>query len=228
MATKTFFVTGTDTEVGKTLVSAAILGMARQRGLRCEGIKPVAAGCRWQDGRLVNDDALALMSASDTNLDYQSVNPIALEPPIAPHIAAAKVGRTLEVESLAAACREILQGDLDLAVIEGAGGWLVPLNDRDTLADLCAALEATVILVVAMKLGCINHALLTAKAIAELKLEFAGWVGNCVGEEMPCLHENIATLQGGLQAPCLGILPHIDDALPQSAWRHLQIEHLLT
>lgn len=228
MPKRAFFVTGTDTEVGKTVVSAAILGMARQRGLRCVGIKPVAAGCRWHDGRLVNDDALALMSASDTNLDYQRINPIALEPAIAPHIAAAKIGRDLVVESLASSCREILEGDFDLAVIEGAGGWLVPLNDRETLADLCANLGAAVILVVGMKLGCINHALLTVKAIADFNLELAGWVGNCVAGEMPYLRENVATLRSRLRAPCLGIVPHLDDAEPQHAWRHLQIERLLT
>lgn len=228
MAPQSFFVTGTDTEVGKTLVSAAILGMARERGLRCAGIKPVAAGCRWQDGHLVNDDALALISASGTNLEYSRVNPVALAPAIAPHIAAAKVGQALFAGSLASSCREILHEDFDLVVVEGAGGWMVPLNDSETLADLCVHLNSAVILVVGMKLGCINHALLTAKAITDANLELAGWVGNCVAGEMPFLRENVATLRSRLAAPCLGIVPHLDHAEPQAAWRYLQIERLLT
>ena len=228
MATQSFFVTGTDTEVGKTLVSASILGMARARGLSCAGIKPVAAGCFWQDGQLVNDDALALMSASGANLEYGKVNPVALEPAIAPHIAAAQVGQELIVASLASSCREILQDDFDLVVIEGAGGWLVPLNHSETLADLCVELDTAVILVVGMKLGCINHALLTNKAITEAGLNLAGWVGNCVAGEMPYLRENIATLRSRLRAPCLGIVPYLNVAEPRAAWPHLQIEPLLT
>ena len=228
MSDKFFFVTGTDTEVGKTLVAAALLGLARKRGLRCAGIKPVAAGCRWQEGRLVNDDALALMAASGAHLDYPTVNPVALEPAIAPHIAAVQAGRELRAETLAAHCREASQGDFDFVLVEGAGGWLVPLNDEQTLADLCIGLGAAVILVVGMKLGCLNHAFLSAAAIARAGLELAAWVGNSVAAEMPYLEENVATLRARLEAPCLGVVPYLDSAEPQAAWSHLQIEPLLT
>ena len=228
MRGKLFFVTGTDTEVGKTVVAAALLGLARKRGLRCAGVKPVAAGCHWQDGRLVNGDALALMAASGASLDYPTVNPVALEPAIAPHIAAVQAGRALRAETLAAHCRAVAQGDFDFVLVEGAGGWFVPLNDEQTLADLCVGLDAAVILVVGMKLGCLNHALLSAAAIARSGLQLAGWVGNSVAGEMPYLEENIATLRARLEAPCLGVVPHLDSAAPQAAWSHLQIDPLLT
>ena len=227
MSGRVFFVTGTDTEVGKTFVAAALLGLARERGLRSAGVKPVAAGCHRQEGRLVNDDALALMAASGANLDYARVNPVALEPAIAPHIAAARAGQSLRVDALAAHCRAVLAGDFEFVLIEGAGGWLVPLNDEETLADLCIDLDAAVVLVVGMKLGCLNHALLSAVAIAGAGLELAGWVGNSVAEEMPFLEENVATLRARLDAPCLGIVPHLHNGKPRAAHGYLTIEPLL-
>ena len=227
MRSKVFFVTGTDTEVGKTLVAAALLSLARRQGLRCAGIKPVAAGCYRQGERLVNEDALALMAASGAKLDYETVNPVALEPAIAPHIAATQAHRPLAVGALAEHCRAVFNADFDFIIVEGAGGWFVPLNDKETLADLCIELDIAVILVVGMKLGCINHALLTAAAVARAGLSLAGWVANSVADEMPCLAENLATLKARLPAPCLGVVPHLPAGEPRRASAHLDIDPLL-
>lgn len=223
-----YFVTGTDTEVGKTLVAAALLWLARQHGLRCSALKPVAAGCTREHGRLVNDDAVQLMAASGTDLDYRTVNPIALEPAIAPHIAAVQAGVELSAAKLGAHCRNALARDMDFAIVEGAGGWFVPLNDSETLADLCLDLGARPILVVGMRLGCLNHALLTAHAIAKAGAEMAGWVANCPEPEMPVFEENVATLRERLSAPCLGVVPHLGTvASPQTVASHLDIRPLL-
>ena len=229
MTATPFFVTGTDTDAGKTFIAAALLELARQRGLRCAAIKPVAAGCRMVDGELVNDDALTLMAASGANLDYRAVNPVALEPAIAPHIAAAAAGVSLSADDLAAHCRRVLGSHFDFAVVEGAGGWLVPLNDYETLADVCIRLPARPILVVGMKLGCLNHALLTAAKIADEGLALAGWAANSAGPEMPHLDANIATLRSRLAAPCLGVVPHLGPiAQSRQAHPYLDVEPLLT
>ena len=223
-----YFVTGTDTEVGKTLMAAALLSLARQRGLRCAALKPVAAGCSRENGQLVNDDAVQLIAASGSDLDYRTVNPVALEPAIAPHIAAEQAGVELSAAKLSAHCRGALARDIDFAIVEGAGGWFVPLNASETLADVCLDLGAHAILVVGMKLGCLNHALLTAHAIAEAGGELAGWVANCPGPEMPVFEENVATLRERLSAPCLGVVPHLGAAAsPQRAASHLDIRPLL-
>lgn len=219
-----FFIAGTDTGVGKTFIAATLLELARTRDWRCVALKPVAAGCAPRDGRLVNEDALALMAASGADLDYQTVNPVALAPAIAPHIAAAEANLRLSVAQLAAHCRQALAGDFDFALIEGAGGWLVPLNPTETLANLCIELRARPILVVGMRLGCLNHALLTAAAIARAGLELAGWVANCPAGEMPRLEDNLAALGHRLPAPCLGLVPHLGAAArPGQARAYLDI-----
>ena len=224
----TFFVTGTDTAVGKTLIAAALLELARRRGLRCAALKPVAAGCVRSDGDLVNDDALELIAASGTDMDYRTVNPVALEPAIAPHIAAEQEGVALSAATLAKYCREALRGDIDFAIVEGAGGWLVPLNDNETLANVCLGIGARPILVVGMKLGCLNHALLTALAIANDGIELAGWVANCAMPEMPVFEENVATLRARLPAPCLGVVPYLGHRAKRAqAAAFLDIEPLL-
>ena len=222
-----YFVTGTDTEVGKTVMAAALLSLARDRGLRCVALKPVAAGCSRENGQLVNDDALQLIAASGTDLDYGTVNPVALEPAIAPHIAAEQAGVELSAARLSAHCRTALSRDVDFAIVEGAGGWFVPLNAEETLADVCLDLRARPILVVGMKLGCLNHALLTAHAIAKAGAEMAGWVANCPEPEMPVFEENVATLRERLSAPCLGVVPHLTAPSPQTAAAHLDIRPLL-
>lgn len=206
-----YFVTGTDTGVGKTFIASALLRAARERGLACVGYKPIAAGATMRDGILVNEDALELIAAADTDQDYADINPVVLEPAIAPHIALAQTGRHVTAAEVAAACPQ----GATFTLVEGAGGWLVPLNERETLADVCAALGAKVILVIAMKLGCLNHALLTAEAIRGAGLDLAGWVANCPGDPMPFLSENIDTLHQRLAAPCLGRVPHV--ASPEDA-----------
>ena len=228
MMRQTYFVTGTDTEIGKTFVAAAFLHIARERGLHCAALKPVAAGCEIIDGKPVNDDAAQLIAASGTDFDYRTVNPIALEPAIAPHIAAARAGITLSAGDLSRHCRDALANDFEFAIVEGAGGWFVPLNAAETLADVCLGIGARPILVVGMKLGCLNHALLTAHAIAQAGGDLAGWVANCPTPAMPAFEENVATLGERLPAPCLGIVPYLgDDASYRQAAPLLDIEPLL-
>ena len=207
---RTFFVTGTDTGVGKTVVAAGILRAARRRGLAVAGIKPVAAGCQRVDGRLRNDDALQLAREAGGSLVYEDVNPVALEPPIAPHVAARRSGVDLSAASLVRHCEGIGQGPWDLVVIEGAGGWLVPLAGPETLADVSQRLGADVVLVVGMKLGCLNHALLTAADVGRRGLVLAGWVANELSHPpMEALEENVETLRERLSGPCLGRVPWV-------------------
>ncbi len=221
----TFFVTGTDTEVGKTAVSCAVLHAARAAGLTTAAVKPVAAGCD-ADGR--NDDALALQAAMTLALPYAQVNPVALQPAIAPHIAAAQAGRSLSADRLAGLCRGVMHSAADLVLIEGAGGWRVPLGPRETLADVAIALGVDVIMVVAMRLGCINHALLTAEAIRADGLRLAGWVANQPGAAMACHAENLDTLQRLLPAPLLGELPFITPFDAALAAQYIDLSKLLS
>lgn len=213
-----FFVTGTDTGVGKTLISAGLLIAAKNRGCTTLALKPVAAGCVMTDAGLRNDDALLLQSVVTEEVSYEQINPIALEPAIAPHIAAQQARRMLSVDRLSGYCRGILN-TADFTLVEGAGGWRVPLNPSETLADLARMLQLPVILVVGIRLGCINHALLTVEAIQRDGVHLAGWVANCVDANMPCQEENIAALAQRIPAPCLGVVPWLEDvgALDQVA-----------
>ena len=198
-----FFVTGTDTDSGKTWVSCRLLEQAAARGLRCYGIKPLAAGSEETPEGLRNQDALDLMAASTETLDYELVNPVALREPVAPHIAVQKEGRApLSASRLAGYVRGALSSHpADLILVEGAGGWRVPLNPRETLAALPRELDLPVILVVGMKLGCISHALLTAEAIRNDGLELAGWIANRMPPAMRVLEENIEMLEQMIPAP---------------------------
>ena len=173
--TKIFFVTGTDTGVGKTLMTSAMLHAANQKGLRTLGLKPVAAGCDDTEEGPRNGDALQLLRNASVKLPYEQVNPVALRAAIAPHIAAAQEGKRVTVDRLVGYCRGALMNKADLCLIEGAGGWRVPLNPRESMADLAKALDIPVILVAGIRLGCINHTLLTAESIARDGLKGAGW-----------------------------------------------------
>jgi len=225
MTGRRFFMTGTDTEVGKTFVSSAILREVASRVPSRVGIKPVAAGCTFVDGELRNEDAIELMAAAECSLEYREINPVALEPAIAPHIALGAANRVADVKSLAGHCRRVA-APFEFALIEGAGGWYVPLNDEETLADLCVALEADAILVVAMRLGCLNHALLTAEAINRAGVKLAGWVANVPQpDSMACLDENIISLRHRLRAPCLGEIPPLR-AGPIAAGQYLNLDPL--
>lgn len=222
--TRTWFVTGTDTGVGKTAVSCALLAAAGRAGLRTAAIKPVAAGC---DEAGHNEDALQLMDWMSEDLPYEQVNPVALQAAIAPHIAAQQEGRTLQAGRLAGLCRGVMSSAADFVLIEGAGGWRVPISGRETLADLAIQLQVDVILVVGMRLGCINHALLSAEAIARDGLRLAGWVANQPGAAMPCYRENLDTLRRLLPAPLLGEVPALLPFDVEEASRGLSLQALL-
>ncbi len=209
--TTAYFVAGTDTGVGKTLVAAALLQRAGLAGMTTAAVKPVAAGCEVTPDGLRNEDALLLQRAISFNLAYDQINPVALALAIAPHLAAAETGRTLTVAALADHCRGILDLGADFTLVEGAGGWRVPVNRDETLADLAQYLQLPVVLVVAMRLGCINHALLTVEAIQRDGLSLAGWVANSVTPAMDRLRENIDTLRSWLPCPLLAEVPFLPD-----------------
>ena len=204
-ARRDFFVTGTDTGVGKTLVSAALLRALRGQGLAVAGMKPVASGAARTPGGLRNEDALALAAESSRPWPYETINPYCFEPAIAPHIAAAEAGVGIRLEPIEQAFRR-LQAGSDTVIVEGAGGFLVPLGSRLSFADLPGALGLDVMLVVGLRLGCLNHAFLTAEAIGARGLRLAGWVGNQVDPVFARHDENVAALRQGLAAPCLGIV----------------------
>ncbi|NHN39079.1 dethiobiotin synthase [Pseudomaricurvus alcaniphilus] len=227
MAKKKYFVAGTDTDAGKTLVACGILEKARQLGLTTVACKPVAAGCEETDAGLRNDDALALMAAMSQPLPYAQVNPIALREAVAPHIAALHEGRQLSAARLSGFCQGVLLQSADLAIVEGAGGWRVPLNPRETMATLAVEMKLAVILVVGMKLGCINHALLTTEAIQRDGLVLAGWVANRVDPDMSCFEENLQTLTTLLPAPCLGVVPFLEPPTRQAVADCLDISVLI-
>lgn len=223
---KQFFITGTDTGVGKTFVSVGLLAKAHSLGYSTAAIKPVAAGCELTAQGLRNDDALQLLEQCSRPLLYEQVNPMALPAPVAPHIAAAEVGIKLDVGRLAGYCRGVLLQSADLTIVEGAGGWRVPLNSQETLAHLPVLLELPIILVVGMRLGCINHALLTAEAIAQDGLKLAGWVANSIAGDMLAHHDNITTLVSLLQAPLLGQIPLLKQQSSAQARIHQCAAHL--
>jgi len=222
-----FFVTGTDTGVGKTLISAALLHAANAKGLSTAALKPIAAGCELTPEGLRNDDALMLQAAMNTPLAYEQINPIALAPAIAPHIAAENSQRRFSADRLVGFCRGVLMSRADFVIVEGAGGWRVPLNHRETLADLPKALSLPVILVVGMRLGCLNHALLTAEAIRRDGLPIAGWVANQIDPNMPEYEQNIATLERMLPTPCIGDIPFLNNPQATDIQKDLDIDKLL-
>lgn len=230
LSSRHFFVAGTDTDVGKTLVACGILKAAEARGLRTLAIKPVAAGAENTAEGLRNQDAVMLMAAMTETLPYSQVNPVLLEPPIAPHIAAEQVGKRVTVSQLAGLCRGAMMQAADLVLIEGAGGWRVPLNRHELLSGLAVELQAPVILVVGMKLGCISHALLTADAIRADGLRIAGWVANQIDPQMSCFDENVSYLKAMLGAPCLGVVPFFAgcEAMIDSVAKCLDISLLST
>lgn len=199
-----YFVTGTDTGVGKTLVCCALMHAFKARGKRVAGFKPVAAGC---DDDEHNSDAKALRAASSMQLTYGQVNPYCFYPAIAPHIAAQRSGVRIEFSRILESYKE-LAGQADVVIVEGAGGFLIPLNEKQNSADLTQELGLPVILVVGMRLGCLNHALLSAAAIAVRGLRLAGWVANVLDARMPVLQENIAALRERLAAPLLGVIEY--------------------
>lgn len=209
-----WFITGTDTGVGKSRASAALLHTLARRGLRAVGMKPVAAGAeRDAAGRWVNDDVLALRAASNVRVPPEDDNPVCLPAAVSPHIAARLAGQSIELAPIVAAHRRLAQ-QADAVVVEGAGGFLVPLSDRLTGADLAVALGLPVILVVGLRLGCLNHALLTIEAIRRRGLPLAGWIANRLDPSMPEQQANVDHLRAQLAAPLLADWPWAPGADP--------------
>lgn len=201
------FVAGTDTNVGKTLIACALLRRFAVRGLQTIGMKPVAAGCENIGGVLRCEDVSSLIAASNVAAPYDLVNPYALAQPIAPHIAAQQAGVEIDLGKIASAYRQLAQL-ADVVVVEGVGGFMVPLNADQTTADLAEMLDIPVILVVGLRLGCLSQALLTAEAIEKRGLRLAGWVANQIEPGMPFLTDNISALKHRITAPLLGTVPY--------------------
>ena len=212
------FIAGTDTGIGKTHAACTLIHALRDAGYATCGMKPVASGCEPTPHGLRNEDALALQAAGTAPVDYALINPIALSEPIAPHLAAAHAGITLSLPPLRRAFEQ-LRADHQCVVVEGVGGWMVPLAPDLSAADIAAQWQLPVILVVGLRLGCINHALLSARAIAADGCRLLGWIGNTIDPDMLVLDENLATLRERMPAPCLGVLPH--GVAPAEAARHL-------
>ncbi len=199
-----WFVTGTDTEIGKTHIACALLYALRHAGYRTLAMKPVAAGT---DANGLNDDVERLLAASTEKAARELVNPYLFAAAVAPHIAAVEEGRRIELTTILAAFQR-LQALTDAVIVEGVGGFCVPLNEQFDTADLAVTMQLPVILIVGMRLGCINHTLLTAEAIVSRGLPLAGWVANCVDPTMQRLNENLDTLRSRLPAPLLGVVAH--------------------
>lgn len=223
-----YFIAGTDTDAGKTTIAAGLLFAARSRGLSTAAVKPVASGSEPAVEGLRNADALALQAQCCPALPYESVNPYAFAPAIAPHIAAQEAGVILNASQLADKVRQVLDLSADFTLVEGAGGWRVPLSETELLSALPRELDLPVILVVGVRLGCINHALLSAEAIIADGLPLSGWVANLLDPQMSRLEENLATLERLLPAPCLGRVPRLDNPSAAAVAEYLHLARLDT
>jgi dethiobiotin synthetase len=202
------FITGTDTGVGKTYISVSLLHAFKGLKLSTLGIKPIASGCKKTQRGYYSQDALDLQCAASIHLDYAAINPFAFEPGIAPHIAASQTHDNLSVSTLNHVLQPALMHPADICLIEGVGGWYTPLNTTETLAHWVMNHHWPVILIVGMRLGCLNHALLTQQALTQSQVPVIGWIANCLDINMNALQENINALKEWLQFPCLGIVPY--------------------
>jgi dethiobiotin synthetase len=207
MSAAGFFIAGTDTGAGKTRVSCALLQALNACGHRAVGMKPVASGAEWVDGRLISEDVREITASSPQTAAEITVNPYRFEPPVSPDIAAELAGIRIEIDVIVANFR-LLQSQADLVVVEGTGGWLCPIGPRETMADVAFALGLPVILVVGLKLGCISHALLSAAAIRSRGCRLKGWIGNRVDPNYRLPETNLASLARLLAGPPLAVLPH--------------------
>lgn len=222
---KGYFVAGTDTGVGKTLVSAALIHAFVAQGKRVTGMKPVAAGSVMLNGKEVWEDSESLMAAGNVLAPRGDITPYALRAAIAPHLAAQREGVSLGMRSIASAY-ERLAALAEIVIVEGVGGLMVPLSDDTDASHIPLRLNLPVILVVGMRLGCLNHALLTQLALQERGLKFAGWVASCIDRDMIAAEDNIVTLRARLGAPLLGTVPFLESPRPDQARRHLDLARL--
>ncbi|MGI9213820.1 MAG: dethiobiotin synthase [Methylococcaceae bacterium] len=209
MKYKGIFITGTDTGIGKTWVAAGVMRLLKAQGLHVLGMKPVATGARLTPEGWVNDDALFLRQQASEVLDYATVNPWVFEPAVSPHIAAAEAGCPLDINRIAKACWALAE-KTDCLVVEGIGGWEVPLNPHQSVADLAVQLGFPVIVVVGIRLGCINHGVLTARAIARCPVNRLGWIANLVDPSMSYPERNVETLKSLIECPLLAALAYAD------------------
>ena len=225
---KGFFVTGTDTNVGKTLIAASLSLVLINSGKRVCAIKPLASGCGIKNNKIFSNDGLMLKRYStDNNLSYADINPFAFRDPVAPHLAAKKNGIKLSVVHIIKKTHRALTSSHDYIIIEGAGGWLTPINNRETIGDLAKAYGYPVILVVGIKLGCINHTFLTYKCIQSSGIQIAGWVANIIDKKMLYLKENIRSIKVNIKAPLLGVVPYMYEIKPQKVTQFLQVGKLI-
>jgi len=218
------FITATDTDAGKTLVACALTQALINQGLNVSTFKPLSAGCELIDGQLVNDDAYKLQQLSNCQQKLHQVNPFAFEEPIAPHIAAKKLAQVITTHDIQRAFKEHCDIPCDFSITEGAGGWRLPLGNGQFLSEFVQQEQMAVILVVNMKLGCLNHATLTYESIKNDGLNVVGWVANCP-EEMPYLTENINELTNIIEAPMLGQIGYVTNS--EEAVKQLSISPLL-
>jgi dethiobiotin synthetase len=211
-----FFITGTDTEVGKTRAAVSVTRALVHEGLRVAAMKPVAAGAVPTADGFRNGDAVSLAAAANVAASYELVNPYCLAAPVSPHIAAADAGISIDIARIVQCFQQLAIG-ADCVVVEGAGGWLAPIGDRETMADVARALDLPVILVVGLRLGCLSHALLSAQAIEAAGLCLAGWIANHIDPGLERVRENVATLERLLVRPPLAVVPHAVSAAPVEA-----------
>ncbi|MFV1974032.1 MAG: dethiobiotin synthase [Thiohalobacterales bacterium] len=209
-STRGYFITGTDTGVGKTIVTLGLMQWLQDRGHRVAGMKPVASGCAATPQGLRNEDAQQLQQQATIELAYEAVNPYAFAPPIAPHLAAAAAGCRIDLETIHTGVLQLAE-QADRVCVEGIGGWLVPLNERDAVAELAGRLGLDIILVVGIRLGCLNHALLTLRAIEASGLRLSGWVANCLPPRSGHTDVGINYLKTKTYAPLLGVVPVLSD-----------------
>lgn len=222
-----FFVTGTDTDSGKTLISSALLHLANQQYTNNEhqartlGLKPIASGCEATSEGLRNADALSLMSQSSIKLPYSKINPIAFKPAIAPHIAAQTQQRALSPNAILNAIEFSKLPNYDFCLIEGAGGWRLPIGNNAFMSQVVSALKLPVIMVVGVKLGALNHAVLTQESILHDGLKIAGWIANVLDPNMSFLNENLQSLKDMMQSPLLGVVPFLQHPSAKAAAQYL-------
>ena len=210
--TSGFFITGTDTDVGKTTVALGLITALQDKGLSVGVMKPVSAGCELTSDGLRNEDAVLLMQKASVDFPYEIVNPYAFEPAVAPHIAAAEAGVEIDIEVIRQCYLDIAE-KVDIVIVEGAGGWLVPINENETMADVVKALALDVITIVGIRLGCLNHALLTSQCIKASGLSHRGWVANHLSVATDRAAENINALRVRISAPLLDEVPYGDNPL---------------